>query len=45
MISIKEKNYLFSLLKDLGKEAENIKTRKIQYEQKKMDHHFQKQII
>ena len=35
MISLKEKNYLFSLLKDLGREAENIKTRKIQYEQKK----------
>ena len=34
MISTKEKNYLFSLLKDLGKEAENIKKRKIRYELK-----------
>ena len=34
MISTKEKNYLLSLLRDLGKETEKIKTGKIEYELK-----------
>ncbi len=35
MINTKQKKYLFSLLKDLGREIENIKIRKIKYVLKK----------